>query len=126
MIKKYVYAGVEYKTEYAVRMAIGKAERKAFPAEPEENKQSFWALHGVVYSEEEEPAPSVEKLTAYALAKRNRLLSESDYYVLPDYQATETGLAEVKVYRQALRDITRQIGFPTEIKWPIKPAVLGN
>jgi hypothetical protein len=29
----------------------------------------------------------------------------------------------MRQYRQALRDITSQSGFPQEIKWPDKPAV---
>ncbi|NCB78622.1 MAG: hypothetical protein EOM41_01220 [Bacilli bacterium] len=30
-------------------------------------------------------------------------------------------LAKVKAYRQALRDVTDQDGFPTEIAWPVNP-----
>ena len=50
-------------------------------------------------------------------AKRNDLLSQTDTWGLADYPAT----AEQTAYRQALRDITAQSGFPTDITWPTKP-----
>ena len=50
--------------------------------------------------------------------KRNRLLAETDTWGLSDYPAT----AEQTAYRQALRDITAQAGFPNDITWPTKPA----
>ena len=56
-----------------------------------------------------------------ARAKRNRLLADSDWVTI---RATDTGTAvptEWQTYRQALRDITEQTGFPENIDWPIKP-----
>jgi len=50
--------------------------------------------------------------------KRDKLIAATDYYMLPDAPEAPTGLAE---YRQALRDITEQEGFPFDIEWPIKP-----
>jgi hypothetical protein len=35
--------------------------------------------------------------------------------------ADRTMTAEQTAYRQALRDITGQAGFPTNITWPTKP-----
>jgi len=29
--------------------------------------------------------------------------------------------AEWELYRQALRDITGQAGFPHQVEWPVKP-----
>lgn len=49
--------------------------------------------------------------------KRNTLLAETDIWALSDRTMTE----EQKAYRQALRDITEQAGFPTDITWPTKP-----
>ena len=48
---------------------------------------------------------------------RNEFLAETDVWGLSDYPAT----AEQTAYRQALRDITGQAGFPTDITWPTKP-----
>ena len=48
---------------------------------------------------------------------RDRLLSSTDVWALSD----RTMSAEQTAYRQALRDITAQSGFPTDITWPSKP-----
>jgi hypothetical protein len=48
---------------------------------------------------------------------RDKLLQYSDMWGLADYPATADQLA----YRQALRDITAQAGFPNEVVWPTKP-----
>lgn len=51
--------------------------------------------------------------------ERDRLLIESDKYLLPDYPIDETKRDKVVVYRQALRDITIADGFPYEIEFPV-------
>ena len=54
--------------------------------------------------------------------KRNRHLTNSDITQLA--QATEQMKAkatEWEAYRQALRDISEQAGFPFDIQWPTKP-----
>lgn len=51
-----------------------------------------------------------------ARAERDTLLSESDIYALAD-RITD----EWKTYRQALRDLPNQAGFPDDITWPNKP-----
>ena len=49
--------------------------------------------------------------------ERNYLISETDVWALSDRTMTDAQTA----YRQALRDITGQAGFPTDITWPTKP-----
>jgi hypothetical protein len=46
--------------------------------------------------------------------KRNQLLSATDWMATTDNTLSD----EVTVYRQALRDITSQTGFPYEVIWP--------
>ena len=60
-------------------------------------------------------------LAASARQKRDRLLAATDYLVTPDYPISDDRLAKVKTYRQALRDIPEQAGFPRTITWPKKP-----
>ena len=60
-------------------------------------------------------------LAASARQKRDRLLAATDYLVTPDYPISDDRLAKVKTYRQALRDIPEQAGFPRDIVWPKKP-----
>ena len=50
-------------------------------------------------------------------AKRNSLLAETDYLALTDTTLT----SEMATYRQELRDIPSQAGFPTDVTWPVKP-----
>ena len=56
-------------------------------------------------------------------AKRRRalLLSASDWTVGNDSPLTTAKQIEWKTYRQALRDITSQSGFPDVITWPSQP-----
>lgn len=51
------------------------------------------------------------------LQKRNELLKETDHYGLSDHTMTD----EMAAYRQALRDVPQQDGFPVDITWPTKP-----
>ena len=50
-------------------------------------------------------------------SERNNLLSETDYKALSDNNTSQEWID----YRQALRDITAQEGFPYSVEWPIKP-----
>ena len=62
-------------------------------------------------------AERLERLANAARAKRDALIKETDFYVLPDYPSVPEGISE---YRQALRDITEQPGFPHSIDWPVR------
>lgn len=127
MISKWTYDGKDYYSDYAVRQAIFDKERTAFGPAPMDMNAAvdFWSGLGVVFSQAEY-VPSMDELKSRAVAKRDKLLSECDYYVLPDYPSTEEGLVVVKAYRQALRDVPQQEDFPTTITWPTKPEVLGE
>ena len=60
------------------------------------------------------------KVSAYKF--RNKLLASSDWTQFTDSPlSTELKEAWV-VYRQALRDITEQPGFPVDIEWPVAPS----
>jgi len=48
--------------------------------------------------------------------QRNALLQQSDVYALAD-RITD----DWTTYRQALRDIPAQAGFPSSVTWPTKP-----
>ena len=56
--------------------------------------------------------------------KRNTLIAETDFLMMPDYPISDEDLEAVKAYRQALRDVPQQSGFPQEIDWPALPTVL--
>lgn len=48
---------------------------------------------------------------------RTELLEETDWWANSDITMTE----EQRAYRQALRDVPQQEGFPVQITWPTKP-----
>ena len=59
-------------------------------------------------------AMEYENLANLARNRRYQLLSATDYLALSDQTMPEN----VKDYRQKLRDIPEQSGFPYEIEWP--------
>ena len=52
--------------------------------------------------------------------ERDALLSATDYRMMPDYPMSELCRENLKLYRQLLRDIPEQPGFPNSVVWPIK------
>lgn len=64
-----------------------------------------------------------EVLSLDVRLERNKLLSDTDHLIQEDYPISDEKKQEIKVYRQALRDIPQQDGFPDNIVWPDKPAI---
>jgi len=68
------------------------------------------------------PPPTEAELLAtlatQARAKRNALLTASDWTQVADAPVDQTAWA---TYRKTLRDITDQEGFPETIVWPVEP-----
>jgi hypothetical protein len=58
------------------------------------------------------PVPTTEELAVRVRAERNKRLALTDHFVMPDYPISQDKLEEIKVYRQALRDLPEQLGFP--------------
>jgi len=75
-----------------------------------------------VWVVEDAPAEVIAARTAERAAEvrqtRNALLSSCDWTQLNDTQVDRNAWA---IYRQALRDIPKQTGFPWNIDWPIAP-----
>lgn len=51
--------------------------------------------------------------------ERNRRLIESDWVMMPDVNIFNK--QAWLDYRQALRDVTEQTGFPDDVEWPLPP-----
>lgn len=64
-----------------------------------------------------------EVLSLDVRLERNKLLSDTDHLIQSDYPISDEKKQEIKVYRQALRDIPQQDGFPDNIVWPDKPTI---
>ena len=54
-----------------------------------------------------------------ARGERDKLLAETDWRDLPSYPGTNQDAW--RTYRQQLRDLPSQAGFPNNITWPVKP-----
>lgn len=72
------------------------------------------------------PLSDEEKLLAASNAvrtKRDQLLLASDKLVFPDlwFSYTPSRQQAISAYRQALRDIPQQAGFPWDVIWPQEP-----
>lgn len=67
--------------------------------------------------------PTKAELEERVRTKRDSLIEETDYLLMSDYPISAEELVTVKTYRQALRDVPQQPGFPQEIQWPNKPSV---
>lgn len=65
--------------------------------------------------------PSAESIAGKVRVDRNAKLAASDWAVLSDAPLTSEQKAEWKAYRQSLRDLTSQTGFPSTINWPLAP-----
>lgn len=64
------------------------------------------------------PEVDLDELASVARATRTKLLLACDWTMVPDSPVNKIAWAE---YRQALRDVTSQEGFPLEINWPVAP-----
>lgn len=67
------------------------------------------------------PPPSAKEKATQARAQRDSLIAATDYLLMPDYPVSEEKRKTVTAYRQALRDVTKQPGFPGAITWPEAP-----
>lgn len=65
------------------------------------------------------PPPTEEEQAIIVRAQRDALLAQTDWTQAADIpQATKDRWAP---YRQDLRDIPQQVGFPFNVVWPVKP-----
>tara|TARA_R110000796_G_scaffold237480_1_gene357487 strand:- start:25 stop:300 length:276 start_codon:yes stop_codon:yes gene_type:complete len=61
---------------------------------------------------------SIIRASSEVRNQRDRLLLETDWMALSD----NTMAQDWATYRQALRDITDQTGFPNNVTWPTEPS----
>ncbi|ADK81599.1 tail fiber assembly protein [Sediminispirochaeta smaragdinae] len=108
------YTGVPYwnkATGAAVHLSLGRKPDESMTDIEPSDPQAVWNETGWTVPE--------EVLSERVRLERDRLLSESDYIMMADYPLTDK--SDWEAYRQALRDIPLQPGFPQEISWPQVP-----
>lgn len=65
--------------------------------------------------------PSYEKQFQNVKSQRNLLLTNSDWTQIPNNPLTDQQKQDWAVYRQELRDVTSQSGYPFNVIWPTPP-----
>ena len=61
---------------------------------------------------------ATDRAAAHVRQERDKLLAETDYLALSDVTMSDAW----KTYRQNLRDIPAQSGFPNSVTYPTKPS----
>lgn len=77
--------------------------------------QIGWVFNGQDFVAPEPVPPTAEEVRA----ERDGLLAASDWTQVADAPVDQTAWA---AYRQALRDVPDQVGFPQSIIWPVAPS----
>ena len=81
--------------------------------------RQVWVL---VPAQEQVTTPETQEEAELRIrSQRDDLLTQSDWIVVVSYERNEPVNSEWASYRQALRDIPTQQGFPHEVIWPNKP-----
>lgn len=82
-----------------------------------EDVQAGWVRQSDGTFAAPDPGPAIR-------AERDRLLIASDKEMLVDLWSVKTPEQQAAwtVYRQALRDVPEQSGFPGTVVWPVAPA----
>lgn len=99
--KVYSYDTYSMETEYRENLA-----------EVIENDISNW-LKSVKEKDYNEVASDIRK-------QRDSLLYETDKYIIDDYPISNENKEKILEYRQKLRDLPEQEGFPYNVVWPTK------
>jgi hypothetical protein len=77
-----------------------------------------WAVSDM--NDEAKAAKDAEAAKAVR-AQRDRLIAETDWIVIKNLELNQNVPGIWEVYRQNLRDVPAQAGFPHDITWPVKP-----
>jgi hypothetical protein len=97
--------------EWVDQPSFNKDRERCFVGQPiQEN--GAWKTNWVI-----QPIPDSEEAVKVR-ADRNQRLKDSDWSRLDDVNVNKLAWAD---YRQTLRDIPQQAGFPWDIQWPSAP-----
>lgn len=81
-----------------------------------------WAqVWAVTDASADEIAARTENQAQSVKAERNARLQESDWIVIVHSEQGTPVPPEWMTYRQALREVADQPGFPFDVTWPVKP-----
>lgn len=78
-------------------------------------------VHDGILMEKPSQPPKYDEVVGVIGAKRQELLYQSDWTQIPNNPLTAEQQQAWAVYRQELRDITMQPGYPFNVVWPTPP-----
>lgn len=125
---EYIFRNPKWTTTGTIKVEVehdefGWIPFNATPYDEFAHGRELFELLSTKYTDQVEACPESayhEEAVSDALDRRKRELNASDWTQNFDVpEATRTLWAP---YRQALRDITAQPGYPNEITWPTPPA----
>lgn len=109
---------VEYKPQPEYNDRTQRLEQNAQPV-MEDGK---WFIGWAVVDKTAEEVQQYDDSAAQSVrSQRDSLLASTDWIVIKSYERGENIPAEWELYRQSLRDITAQEGFPYSVEWPTNP-----
>jgi len=124
---EYVFRNPRWTTEGTIHVEVehdefGWIPFNATPYDDMDYGRELFELLSVKYADQVEACPQskyYEVAKADVDHRRNRELAASDWIMAADSQAANQD--EWIAYRQAVRDITDQEGYPYEVTFPVKP-----
>lgn len=94
----------------------------AFKDGVEQDAKGNWVWKWTVSELDAEAKAAKDAEAAKAVrAQRDRLIAETDWLVIKNLELNQNVPGKWEVYRQDLRDIPQQAGFPHNVTWPVKP-----
>jgi len=81
----------------------------------------WFTKYSVADMDDETKAAKDEEQSKNVRTQRTEKLRDCDWTQLDDTPMSNTQKADWAEYRQALRDVPDQAGFPWEIEWPVQP-----
>lgn len=95
-----------------------KITTEAHPVKMGEEWVQQWTISD---ASEELVAERTHEKAVSVRTERDAFLNATDWVVTKSFEAGESVPSEWQAYRQALRDVPSQAGFPFNVTWPVKP-----
>jgi hypothetical protein len=88
----------------------------------EQDSKGNWVWKWSISEMDDEAKAAKDAEAAKAVrADRDKRIAETDWIVIKNLELNQNVPGVWEVYRQELRDVPAQAGFPHEITWPVKP-----
>ena len=94
----------------------------AFKDGVEQDAQGRWVWKWSISEMDDDAKAAKDAEAAKGVrATRDKLIAETDWIVIKNLELNQNVPGIWEVYRQNLRDLPKQAGFPWDITWPVKP-----